>query len=123
MFKNKEAGFFKVPRKTVECQKLLVDGSPVTNQSDLLHAWCNHFTSLSQTQVDKHPSMLEVESKLPHFEALSQVNEDFFLDVDITLEEVELAVRALESGKSGGADKIDPEHLKFGGPALLSWLL
>ncbi len=123
MLKNKEAGFFRVPRKRVECQKLLVDGSPVTNQSDLLHAWCNHFTSLSQTHVDLYPSVLEVESKLPHFEALSQMNEDRILDVDVTLEEVEAAVRALKSGKSGGADRLVPEHLKFGGPALLSWLL
>ena len=50
------------------------------------------------------------------------MNQDFFLDTDITPEEVERVVKSLKSGKSGGADGLDPEHVKYGGPTLTSWM-
>ena len=56
-------------------------------------------------------------------EARSRTNQDLILDTDITIEEVEAAVKSLKLGKSGGADKLNPEHLKYGGHTLHSWLL
>jgi hypothetical protein len=51
------------------------------------------------------------------------MNQDLVLDTDINLEEVEAAVGSLKSGKSGGVDELDPEHLKYGGHTLHAWLL
>ena len=37
-------------------------------------------------------------------------------------EEIESAVRKLKCGKSGGADGLQPEHLKYGGLSVIFWL-
>ena len=50
------------------------------------------------------------------------MNEDYVLDYDITLEEVEAAVRSLRNGKSCGSDDVSAEHLKYGGPTIPVWL-
>ena len=52
----------------------------------------------------------------------SLAKEDGILDYEIAIEEVESIVKSLKNGKSCGADEISPEHLKYGGPALICWL-
>ena len=39
--------------------------------------------------------------------------QDFVFDTDITIVEVAASVKPLRSGKSGGPDNLDPEHLKW----------
>ena len=95
----------------------------MTDPADLHQAWVNHFDSLGQSQANKHPSVKLLESELTHLEARSRTNQDFILDTDISIEEVEAAVKSLKLGKSGSADKLNPEHLKYGGHTLHSWLL
>ena len=48
--------------------------------------------------------------------------EDFVLDTPFTPEEIESVLRNLKLGKSAGYDQVQPEHLKYGGPALYIWI-
>ena len=50
------------------------------------------------------------------------MNEDYVLDYDITLEEVEATVRSLRNGKGCGSDGVFAEHMKYGGPTISVWL-
>ena len=52
----------------------------------------------------------------------SRENEDFVLDTPFTPEEIESVLRNLKLGKSAGYDQVQPEHLKYGGPALYIWI-
>jgi hypothetical protein len=123
MLRNNESGCFHVPKKRSTRHKLQADGVTATNGTDLLQVWLSHFDSLSQSQANDHPSVKQQESELPHLEACSRLCEDFIFDTDITMEEIAMAVKSLKSGKSGGADDLNPEHLKYGGYALHAWLL
>ena len=67
--------------------------------------------------------MKQQESNLPHLESCSHLYKDFAFDTDLTMEEVAAAVKSLKSGKSGGADNLDPEHLKYDRYALHGWFL
>ena len=120
---NKMNGCFCIPKKQNECHKLRVNEATVTDPADLHQAWVNHFDLFGQSQANKHPSVKLLESELTHLEARSRTNQDFILDTDISIEEVEAAVKSLKLGKSGSADKLNPEHLKYGGHTLHSWLL
>ena len=50
-------------------------------------------------------------------------NEEYLLDTPFTVEELEQALRKLKMRKASGPDGLFAEHLKFGGQALLTWLL
>ena len=52
----------------------------------------------------------------------SFANKNGVLDENLTIEEVERAVKSLKNCKSSGADGITAEHLKYGGPGIPSWL-
>ena len=49
-------------------------------------------------------------------------NEDFVLDVQIKVEEIEGLIKKLKRGKSCGPDGILPEHIIYGGSLLKMWL-
>ena len=122
MLRNNVSGCFRVPKKQTTRHKLQAGGVTATNPTDLLQVWVSHFDSLSQSQANNHPPVKQQESELPHLEACSRLYEYFTFDTDITIDEVETAVMSLKSGKSGGADYLNPEHLKYGGYALHAWL-
>ena len=90
-------------------------GVTATSSTDLLNVWVSHFDSLSQSQASDHPFVKQQESELTYLEVRSRMYQDFVFDNDITIDEV---AASLKSGKSGGADNLDPEHLKYGGYAL-----
>ena len=48
--------------------------------------------------------------------------EDTILDVPFSLEKVESSVRGLKLGNAGGWDQLQPEHLYYGGSALITWI-
>ena len=50
-FKDKNVDRFKLPRKKVACNKLIVDGKPITDRSDLLNCWRSHFTELAKSTM------------------------------------------------------------------------
>ena len=123
MLRNNDSGCFRVPIKQTTCHKLQAGGVTVTHPDNLLKVWVSHFESLAQSEANSHPIVKEQESELPHLESRSHLYEDFTFDTDITMEEVATAVKCLKPGKSGGADNLDPEHLKHGGYTLHVWLL
>ena len=56
----------------------------------------------------------------------SLLNKEYLLDNPFTVEELEQApkpLRKLKKRKASGQDGLFAEHLKFGGQALLTWLL
>ena len=44
------------------------------------------------------------------------------MDFEISLEEVDFAVKSLKRGKSNGPDNVSAEHLNNGGPGVVVWL-
>ena len=50
LFRKNDKYRFKVPAKHTSCSKLVVDGVEITNPSDILCAWRQHFESLAQSQ-------------------------------------------------------------------------
>ena len=52
----------------------------------------------------------------------SFLNVDDVLDEPFSVDEIEAAVSRLKKGKSGSVDNLLPEHLIYGGPALILWL-
>ena len=117
MFKNKNERHFNIYHKTTQCRKLVVNGASITNKDEFLECWKTHFSGLVQTQTSETGG-----SNIINMEALSHGYEDFVLDCDFTVDEIEYALKHLKSNKSGGADGLDAEHLKFGGPTVVLWL-
>ncbi len=110
---------FHIPRKKIDCRKLRINGTTYTDTKDLLECWHDHFQALGQSSnIDDTNEILD--SNLLFQSSFS--NKDNVLDDDLTLEEIERAVRSLKNGKSGGADGLTAEHLKYGGPSILVWL-
>ena len=50
-------------------------------------------------------------------------NEEYLPDTPFTIEELEQALHKLKMRKACGLDGLLAEHLKFGGQAILTWLL
>ena len=119
MFKNKDDRRFNIHQKRSHCRKLIVDGKSVTEEDDLLKCWKDYFSNLAQTQAGNSDlSDLDIS----HMEAMSHGFEDLILDTPFTTEEVENALRKLKTKRSGGADGLLAEHLKYGGPVFTGWL-
>ena len=51
-----------------------------------------------------------------------RVNDDANDELEVSVEDVRMAVKKLKKGKSPGVDGITSEMLKYGGEALLEWL-
>ena len=117
LFKNKDNRRFNRPKKIFTCKKLRVGDKLVTKLEELLHYWKEHFTMLSTS----NSSISDIANG--KLEALSHGLDDQILDVDFTFEEIEDIIKRLKTGKSAGADGLQPEHLKYGGPALVRWLV
>ena len=58
----------------------------------------------------------------PSLNARSFGHDDRILDTQFTIEEIENAVTRLKCGRGGGADGLQPEHLKYGCHSLILWL-
>uniref|UniRef100_A0A8C7Z6H7 Reverse transcriptase domain-containing protein n=1 Tax=Oryzias sinensis TaxID=183150 RepID=A0A8C7Z6H7_9TELE len=94
---------------------LSADGSTlITDKQRILERWAEHFDSILN-----RPSTINDEA----IDRLPQVEVDDSLDIQPTLEEVQLAIKQLSSGKAPGADAIPAEVFKEGGVALSGKLL
>ena len=51
-------------------------------------AWTDHFESLSESKVPESSTLQHLESNINYLHACSLANEDFLLDVQITIEEI-----------------------------------
>jgi len=85
------------------------DGQRLTEQTDVMDRWKEHFESLFQEEAE--------ESEQPDLE-MRQDN-----DGGISEEEVRRAVSRLKGGKAPGVCNIMPEMLKAGGEAAIEWLV
>ena len=50
------------------------------------------------------------------------MNFDDIIDDNFSVEEIEVSIRKLKTDKAGGIDRLQSEHLKYGGPLLTLWL-
>ena len=99
---------YHIPRKRNVCNKLYIDGKTYTDTENLLECWRDHFCSIGKSKLSGENPSNVIGSNLLY--QSSFVNEDYVLDYDITLEEVEAAVRSLRNGKSCGIDDVSAEH-------------
>ena len=86
----------------------------------VLKCWRDHFSNLALSQHNEHrPAGVDLSA----LHTRSFCFDDQVLDTLFSIEEVECVIRKLKSGKSGGTDGLQPEYIKFGGPAINSWIL
>ena len=100
--------------------KLLQNGEVITNTSDLLTCWSDHFECLGHSVPDKHVKCSK--EKIQQLNTLTPEREDYVFYCEITVEEIEQALKRLKLRKASGQDGTVSEHLKFGGQMLVIWL-
>lgn len=115
MFREKHPARFNFPRRKVTCQKLAVDGELITEKKALLKCWKDHFENLTKSRSKNSESISSLHAR-------SHCYNDGTLDTPFSIEEIEHAVKKLKIGKGCGADKLQAEHLKYGGHIVLLWL-
>ena len=115
MFKEGHNFRFKCPPKSTECKRLLVNGKMIT---EILQHFRSYFEDLSSS---KQP-LPDTLANLSSMECASFLNEEKILDVEVCVEEIEVALKAMKLGKSCGGDGLDPEHIYYGGEILKVWL-
>ena len=121
MFKTNNPNRFKLPRKHQStCNKLHVNGVTHTDSTSLLQCWHDHFSALGQSCSLNNDRAKIVNCSLLY--ESSKSNEDDVMGFEISLEEVEFAVKSLKIGKSNDPDNVSAEHLNNGGPGVVVWL-
>ena len=122
-FRARDNKRFRSPRDgTPSGSRLQVNNNIITCPDDVMSAWVTHFETLGSSKVQESPLLQQLQSTIPLLHSLSLNNEDYVLDVPITIEEIEGAIAKLKRGKSSGPDGILPEHIIYGGSALRRWL-
>ena len=84
--------------------------------------FCSYFSKLASSSIDASNDTQHADFDLDNLIARSLLNDDQILDTDITVEEIEGAIRTLKRGRSRGADGLNSEHLIYGGPIFMLWL-
>ena len=113
---RKPKGESNVPRK------LCVNGEFVSDPEKLLNTWADHFRSLAKSKCDQCLDLQELHQQMDSLALSSMSNEDHFLDVPFSSEEVEAVLKKLKKRKSPGLDGLLAEHLQYGGIAVVKWL-
>ena len=103
----------------MNAKKLVFNDRVITNPSDVLAAFRQHFESLATSNSSDTNS----ERKMEDLEALSYLQNEEILDTEITMEEIAGALKSLKPGRSNGADGLSAEHLYHGGISIRRWLL
>ena len=93
-----------------------------TNSPEVSSTWAMGFEQLSASQISDNQVLQELQSEVLSYQSQSLQNEDFILNTDIEISEVEAAMKKLKQRKSAGPDGISPEHLIYGDPVLKLWL-
>ena len=90
------------------------DGDLLTDPSEVLKRWSEHFNGVLNQESDFDMSVLD---EIPQWDINTS------LDSIPTLEEVLLSIKQLSSGKSPGQDGIPPDIYKHGGTAIAEQVL
>ena len=124
LFKNNSKHRFRIFKPKTSCSKLLdVNDHQTTDPSAILEVFRSHYSKLASSAIDTENESQPADSNIYDLEAKSLLNDDQILDTSITLEEIEAAVNTLKLGHSKGADGLNSEHLLYGGPTLMLWLM
>ena len=90
------------------------EGVLLTEPAQVLDRWAEHFKGVLNQDSQFDASILQ---------SIPQLDVNMSLDALPTLEEVELSIKQLTSGKASGADGIPPDIYKHGGKAIVEELL
>ncbi len=119
MFKEHNKHRFRFFKPKSNCHKLLDENNVTTsNPPTILKLFQSYFTKLALSNVDTFTN----KAGMDELEASSFTHNDQIVDTDITVEEIEIAIKALKVGRSKGADGLNSEHLIYGGPSIPLWL-
>ena len=119
MFKTREKKRFKPPTKpSTTCRRLKTTNGISSNPSKIASEFCNYFHKLASSQLNSN----QCTDTLSHLLNLSYTHPNSILDDLFDEEEISLAINRLWCGKAAGPDKLQPEHLKYGGHTLVLWL-
>ena len=88
---------------------------------ELSHAWAMYFKSLA-TPPDYNFDSVFYEHISEQYSRIRETPLDVEDFVPFTIEEVTEAVMSFKLNKAAGPDAIDPEHLRYGGEALINTL-
>ena len=114
LFHDHDQHCFSIPRITTSCRKVVMDGKIISDKHKLMNCWIHHFSKLSSSQLTSdEPTIIQ------QLYAISFGYCDGILDVPF---EVQFPVKKLKCGKGGGSDRLQPEHLKYGGHSIVLWL-
>ena len=91
-----------------------MNGKMITKPKEILQHFRSYFEDLSSS---KQP-LPDTLANLSSIECASFLNEEKILDVEVCVEEIEVALNAMQLRKSGGGDGLDPEHSYYGGEIL-----
>ena len=91
--------------------------------NQVLKVWRNHFDKLSTPKESNNFNSDHYKYVTESVKQwYSEADEDIFLREPFSTKDVEEAVKQLNSNKAPGYDRISSEHVKYGGPALVSLL-
>ena len=114
----------KKPKRVNNGEVLEIDGNRVSNNSEVLDVWrqhyCNLYTPKDNPNFDNDFKKF-VENKLVQFHTDSYGNDDP-LDNPFQFDEVVDVCSKLPNGKASGPDQLSYEHVKFGGNLLFEVL-
>ena len=122
-FKNHHPKRFSKAKPSSVCMKLHVNGQTITNKSEIIHAWEDHFSLLSKSRISNACDVKAMQNEVASLSSASHSREDYVFDVEFEAEEVLNAVSKLHNGKVAGPDGILGEHLKYGGSLLGTWIM
>ena len=99
-FRARDNKRFHSPRDgTPSGSHLQVNNNIITCPDDVMSAWVTHFETLGYSKVQESSLLQQLQSTIPLLHSLSLNNEDYVLDVPITIEEIEGAIAKLKCGK------------------------
>ena len=102
--------------------KLQVNGCTIIDREKLVHAWENHFSSLSKSRITDTCDIQAAQRDIASLTSASYSHEDYVFDLEFEVEEVSNAISKLQNGKAAGPDGVSIEHLKFDGSLLKTWI-
>ena len=124
-FRENKPSRFKLSRKkNAQGSTFMVNGEICSDPDVVLETWSDHFKTLSNSHSGQFPSMAKIQQEYDLLYGRSFENDDseMLVDTPFTLEETEGVIKNLKSGKAGGLDHLQAEHLKFGGNSLVLWV-
>lgn len=124
LFRSNSNLRFQRPQKRgkSKCTRLRVDDVLLSDPTQLLEVWSNHFRILAESQIDSEPELQELRRQQVSLLSSTFQMEETFLDTSFSEEEVRHAVQNLKLGKSAGPDDLVAEHLRHGGGVVIIWL-